>query len=184
MLNSNDQNISNGSGNIQAQGNVDYTQNFFYNFKPNHITFYEQDIFNIIEELDVHIDIFDDNLVDTQEYEFDSVEKKDKNKLNKLSDEYFDTICEDFLPYFHKIDKFLIAPQNKKILKTYRKIAFQLKSSIAANRKKYDYFEEILDDIVGRIIEEIRIGEQEIDVSLVVVFMNYMYWNCDIGRRH
>ena len=101
-----------------------------------------------------------------------------------MSDEYFDTICGEFLPYFYKIDNFLKAPQNKSILLKYRKIAQQLKVSIVANRRKFDYFEEILDDIVATVIRAIRDREQDFDVNVIIIFLNYMYWNCDIGRRH
>lgn len=185
MLNTNEQTISNGDGNIQAQGNVDNSRNYFIDYKPAHITFYEQDIFAVIEDFNRHLDLFEENGNENiTDKEFENIEKPEKNRLNKLSDEYFDTICEEFLPYFYKIDKFLKAPQNKSTSVKYRKIAQQLKVSIAANRRKFDYFEEILDDIVATIVGAIRENKQNFDVNVIIVFLNYMYWNCDIGRRH
>lgn len=185
MLNTNEQTISNGSGNIQAQGNVDNSRNYFFDYKPAHITFYEQDIFAVIEEFNKHLDLFEENGdFNISDAEFENIDKIEKNRLNKLSDEYFDTICEEFLQYFYKIDRFLKSPQNKDVLKKYRKIAQQLKVSIAANRTKFNYFEEILDDIVATILKAVKQSEQNLDVNVIIVFLNYMYWNCDIGRRH
>ncbi len=188
MLNTKEQTISNGDGNIQAHGNVDISRNYFIDYKPPHITFCEQNILAVIEEFNSNLDLFEEsgteNILDG---EFENIDKTEKNKLNKLSDEYFDTICEEYLPYFYKIDKFLKAPQNKDTLVKYRKIAQQLKVSIAAKRKKFDYFEEILDDIMATIIDAIREGRQKFDedvVNVFIIFLNYMYWNCDIGRRH
>ena len=185
MLNTKEQTINDGDGNIQAQGNVDISQNYFIDYKPTHITFYEQDIFAVIEEFNDNLDLFEGNGVENiSAEEFENIDKTEKNRLNKFSDEYFDTICKDYLPYFYKLDDFLKAPQNKSILQKYRKIAQQLKFSIAANRKKFDYFEEILDDIVATVIRAIRDREQDFDVNVIIIFLNYMYWNCDIGRRH
>ena len=185
MLNTKEKTISNGDGNIQAQGNVDISQNYFIDYKPTHITFYEQNIFAVIEEFNNNLDLFEGNEVENiSAEEFENIDKTEKNRLNKLSDEYFDTICGEFLPYFYKIDNFLKAPQNKSILLKYRKIAQQLKVSIVANRRKFDYFEEILDDIVATVIRVIRDSGQDFDVNVIIIFLNYMYWNCDIGRRH
>lgn len=185
MLNTKEQTISNGDGNIQAQGNVDISQNYFIDYKPAHINFYEQDIFAVIEEFNSHLDLFEENEAENiLDEEFENIDKTEKNRLNKLSEEYFNTICEEFLPYFYKLDNFLKAPQNKNILRKYRKVAQQLKISIAANRKRFDYFEEILDDIVATMIDAVRESKQDLDVNVIIVFLNYMYWNCDIGRRH
>ena len=116
MLEKEEQSISNGSRNIQAGGNVDNSKNYFYYYRPEYITFYEQDIFQLIEELNSNLDLFDDQENSSDDKEFDNVDKTIKNRLNNLSEEYFDEICEGFLPFFYKIDAFLTAPQNKKIM--------------------------------------------------------------------
>ena len=174
MFNSSEQTISNGNGNVQAQGDVNIN-NYFQNHEYIHINVYEKDIFNVIEQ-------FDDN-IENNDLEFDLIEKERKNELNKLSPEYFQVICDDFLPLFYKIDDFLKSPQNKEALKKYRKVACFLKHSITAKRDKFGAFEEVLDDIVCTLVRNITISGATIDAVNVVVFLNYMYWNCDIGRR-
>lgn len=184
MFNSSEQTISNGNGNVQAQGDVNI-KNYFQNHEHIHINVYEKDIFNVIEQFEENIDLFDefDDNVENNDLEFDLVEKERKNGLNKLSPEYFQVICDDFLPLFYKIDDFLKSPQNKEALKKYRKVAYFLKHSITAKRDKFGAFEEVLDDIVSTLVRRIAISGVTIDAVNVVVFLNYMYWNCDIGRR-
>lgn len=114
MFNSSEQTISNGNGNVQAQGDVNIN-NYFQNHEYIHINVYEKDIFNVIEQFEENIDLFDgfDDNIENNDLEFDLIEKERKNELNKLSPEYFQVICDDFLPLFYKIDDFLKSPQNK-----------------------------------------------------------------------
>ncbi len=85
MLNTKEQTISNGDGNIQAQGNVDISQNYFIDYKPTHITFYEQNIFAVIEEFNNNLDLFEGNEVENiSAEEFENIDKTEKNRLNKL----------------------------------------------------------------------------------------------------
>lgn len=184
MFNSSEQTISNGNGNVQAPGDVNIN-NYFQNHEYIHINVYEKDIFNVIEQFEENIDLFDgfDDNIENNDLEFDLIEKERKNELNKLSPEYFQVICDDFLPLFYKIDDFLKSPQNKEALKKYRKVACFLKHSITAKRDKFGAFEEVLDDIVCTLVRNITISGATIDAVNVVVFLNYMYWNCDIGRR-
>ena len=186
MFNTSEQTIESGNNNIQAGGNVVQEQNYIYNNTPIHITVYEKDIFNVIEQFDKNIDLFEEldfvgDVAENTEYDF--AEKAKKNQLNKLSDEYFSIICEDFLPFFYKIDAFLFAPQNKKVLKKYQKVALQLKIAIQAKRDKFDKFEAVLDDIANTLMHNIDADSGTVDATTVVIFLNYMYWNCDIGRK-
>ena len=85
MLNTKEQTINDGDGNIQAQGNVDISQNYFIDYKPTHITFYEQDIFAVIEEFNDNLDLFEGNGVENiSAEEFENIDKTEKNRLNKL----------------------------------------------------------------------------------------------------
>lgn len=183
MFNSSEQTISAGNGNIQAARDVNVT-NFFQNPDYIHVNVYEKDIFNVIEQFESNIDLFEEfDEADGNDLEFDLVEKERKNALNSLSPEYFQIMCDDYLPLFYKIDDFLKAPQNKEVLKKYRKVAYFLKLSITAKRSKFGAFEEVLDDIVSTLVNRISNNGASIDAVNIVIFLNYMYWNCDIGRR-
>ena len=177
MLDTVEQKIS-GNGNVVAGGDIILTE--IIN-NENHIVLYEDDIVNVIKQFDEHMDLFDENtyaLVEGGKYDF--AEKEKKNILNNLSDEYFEIIKEEFLPYFYKIDDFLKNPQNKKIQQTYKKVSLRLKTTIQANRRKFNCFEEILSDISNTLS---KADKSNVEPLVVMVFLNYMYWNCDIGRK-
>lgn len=177
----NRQSIGMGNGNVQANGNV--TIQYFSNYHPSVLRFYENDICMVIEQFNNYItEIGDDNIENIDESDLVYVEKPEKNRINNLSEEYFQSICEDYLPYFRKIDDFLKAPQNKKYLKKYKTTARELKFKIDVERKNYQYFEEILNAILLNVLNG---NNQSIieNRDIFIVFLNYMYWNCDIGRR-
>lgn len=122
--------VKKGNNNIQALGNV-YIENYFSDYHPTRIVFYEVDLCNIIEEFDKYTDFYDNSDIETSsDDEFKYLLKPEKNILNKLSDESFDIILEDFLPYFNKVKTFLELPQNKELLKKYKKSVVQLKVHI------------------------------------------------------
>ena len=174
------QRIGFGNGNIQANGDV--TIQYFKNDQPLVLRFYENDICMVIEQFNNYITELDDNVEITDQSTLEYVEKPEKNRINNLSEEYFQSICENYLPYFRKIDEFLKAPQNKKYLKKYKATAKELKFKIDVERKNYQYFEEILNAILLNVLNGNNPSIIE-NRDVFIVFLNYMYWNCDIGRR-
>jgi len=174
------QKIENGNGNIQAQGNVNV--NFFRDYKPNAIRFYENDICEVLKKFEEHADDIDEYEGDASLSELELIEKPEKNILNNLSEDYFTIICDEYLTYFRKIDQFLKAPQNKEYMKLYRKTATQLNFRISVLRKRYEYFEEVLHEILNSIISNEKSKVVE-NIDVFIIFINYMYWNCDIGKR-
>lgn len=182
MLRTNKQRIEEGDGNIQSNGDVQVTYNYFSDYQPSVIRFYEGDICEVLEKFNSYLEEDNGNSSGLQVDEFEVVDKPEKNRLNNLSVEYFQMICEEYLTYFRKIDVFLKAPQNKKYLAMYRKTAAQLKFRIGVIRKKFVYFEDVLESILMDVI-----GNKEssivTNIDLFIVFINYMYWNCDIGKR-
>lgn len=180
MLNTK-QSIVDGDNNIQAARDV-IISNYFTNYVPAQIVFHEGDLCQVIDTFKNYTDSYDD---ETQVVgnELEIVLKPEKNRINKLSEDYFENICDNFLPFFKKVDTFLKAPQNKKITEKYRSIAFQLNNHIAVIRKNYEYFEEVLNKIICDIKDTLDKQGKSIAVDVLIVFINYMYWNCDIGRR-
>lgn len=182
MLRTSKQAIEQGNGNIQSNGDVLINNNYFRDYQPSIIRFYEGDICEVLKKFNSYLEEVEGNNSGLQDDEFEVVDKPEKNRLNNLSLEYFQMICEEYLTYFRKIDNFLKAPQNKMYLAMYRKTAIQLKFRISVIRKNYVYFEEVLESILLEVI-----GNKESSVvnniDLFIIFLNYMYWNCDIGKR-
>lgn len=110
-----------------------------------------------------------------------SVDKKEKNILNNLSDEYFAFILEQSLPYFTEIDSFLKDPKNKKYNLKYRNTVLDLQAFIIQHRDDFPTFMDVIEHIVKCIVdldrEEIRDRR-----NLVRIFVHFMYFNCDIGK--
>lgn len=110
-----------------------------------------------------------------------NINKEEKNKLNALSEEYFQFILENSLHYFTEIDSFLKDPRNKKYNLKYRNTVSDLQAFILQHKDEYPTFMNIIEHIVECIVdldrEEIRDRR-----SLVRIFVHFMYFNCDIGK--
>lgn len=182
MIRGTEQTIENGSGNIQAARDVNIVNNhYFKGYKPVGIRFYENDICIVLEAFNTYSNSYfeEPNLHDK---EFELICKPEKNQINNLSPEYFQIICDEYLPYFRKVEKFLKAPQNKDYLRYYKKTAIQINFRIGVLKKYFTHFEDILNQILNDIIGNLDSNIVN-DIDLFIIFMNYMYWHCDIGRR-
>jgi hypothetical protein len=149
------------------------------NYLPDR--FYEEDIKNVIL-------LFNNSNKDwintspTVDEDFDFVEKTKKNKLNNISEAYFADIRDYSLMYFDAIDNFLKDPRNAELHLDYLNTVSDLQGYILQNRDSYP-FEDILESIIKNIVGE-KPQENIFHVrKLVRVFVHFMYWNCDIGRK-
>ncbi len=148
------------------------------NFLPDR--FFEEDIQKVIL-------LFSNNkdwaqISPIKEDNFDYINKKEKNKLNNVSEDYFADIRDNSLKSFDIIDDFLKDPRNVKLLQYYINTVSDLRGYIFQNKDSYT-FEDILESIIRNIAGE----KPDDDIfrvrALVRVFVHYMYWNCDIGRK-
>lgn len=104
---------------------------------------------------------------------------ENKNKLNALSKEYFDNLIKKNLIYFEQIREFLTDPINREYLDKYENTIDDINAKIIVHRTDFEKFEMILEFLYDFIIEnnpELRNRRR-----LVRLFLNYMYYNCDIG---
>jgi hypothetical protein len=105
-----------------------------------------------------------------------------KNKLNKLSQDFWDQIVvPDSMPHFQAIENFLKNPRNRKIQELYADAADELKQKILAYRTTFESFDKIfpfLYDQVQQKREALR-GRRR----TVSVLLHYMYYMCDIGSK-
>lgn len=110
------------------------------------------------------------------------IPKIEKNKLNILSQEYYDNqIRRKSQQYFEDIDRFLLDFNNQDFAKMYHDFAYELSNKIAVKRSTFDKFEEIFDYLYNHIFEENRI-ELGKDKRLIWIFLHHLYFNCHIGR--
>lgn len=143
--------------------------------------FYEQDIRDVIV-------LFGKNTnwatVDpiANEDKIEYIDKELKNALNNVDDAYFKDIKDYSLKYFRDIDRFLHDPINSEYLVMYLNTIADLRAYILRNEASYTFvqlLESIIEQIVGvdckQDIHKVR--------ALVRVFVHFMYWNCDIGKK-
>lgn len=166
-----------GDGNIQAGGSVEL--NIYPPVpKASAIRFYEKDIEEVIlafsKNNESSISIVDD---------FFRPDIEEKNRINKLSNEYFEFINNEYLPYFHQIDNFLRSVQNVRLQGCYRKTTVEIRMKIKSCRSEFDSFEEIFSILLDHVIDKgNKILTDKRDV--MIIFLHYMYWNCDIGDKY
>ena len=104
---------------------------------------------------------------------------ENKNKLNELSKEYFDNVIKKNLIYFEQIRVFLMDSINEEYLEKYENTIDDINAKIIIHRKDFEKFEMVLEFLYDFIIG--NNAELKSKRRLVRLFLNYMYYNCDIG---
>ncbi len=106
-----------------------------------------------------------------------------KNELNQLSKQYFDDVIKRHFSHFEAIKSFLSDPINKHLKEIYQDTVDELNAKISVKRDEYSVFEGLLEELYDYVIanntEFLHSGRKR----LVRVFLNYMYCNCDIGKK-
>lgn len=143
--------------------------------------FYETDIRNVIVLFGSNT-----NWIDTPPIEdatpFKFADKVRKNALNYIDETYFSEIKSHSLQFFRSIECFLQDPKNTPYLVKYMNTTSDLRGYIQKHSDKYS-FKEILETIIETITGADTCTEIFHVRALVRVFVHYMYWNCDIGRK-
>jgi len=103
-----------------------------------------------------------------------------KNKLNKLSKDYFDNVLKNNINYFDQIENFLKDPINEEFLNKYQNTINDINEEITVHRDEYEKFEEILNYLYKFVLG--KSPELDNKRRLIRLFLHYMYYNCDIGK--
>lgn len=143
--------------------------------------FYEADIRNVIVLFSKN-----SNWMDTEPIKdvscFDYTDKERKNELNKVDNIYFADIKDNSLKYFCDIENFLKDPKNAEYRQMYMNTVSDLRGYILRNAEKYTFV-----DLLESIIEHIVGNDTFHDIfkvrALVRVFVHFMYWECDLGKK-
>jgi len=106
---------------------------------------------------------------------------KTKNVLNKLSEDYFNSVIKKNLIYFDQIREFLTDEINSDYLNKYENTVDDINEEIIVHRDDFMKFDEIFNFLYKFIIE--NNPELTQNRRLVRVFLHYMYYNCDIGIK-
>lgn len=115
-------------------------------------------------------------------YDFDHLEKEEKNRKNKLGKEYYENvILANSLMEFDKIQHFLDAAENSELKDYYFDIAAELNQIITLQRDNFGDFEEIFVFIYQKICD----GNTQLKGSKrhVITFLHYIYMECLIGIK-
>ncbi len=107
---------------------------------------------------------------------------EEKNKLNNLGQEYFDNVFKDSFSNFEKIGNYLKDPRNDEYKLKYDNTVSDLQEEITIKRDEYNAFEEILNHLYKIILDSTNDSLRN-NRKLIRVFLHYMYFNCQIGRK-
>lgn len=147
--------------------------------------FSDEEIKNIILAFKQQIPSIESDIkaeVDRIKHDFSFIDKKEKNKKNRLGEDYFQNeIAAKTLMDFEKIERFLESPQNEEIKDYYYDVVSELSNQITIKRDNFDAFEEIFLFIYKMICD----GSKELKGTKrhVTTFLHYMYYNCEIGLK-
>jgi hypothetical protein len=159
--------------------NENYKEGFISVNEP--IRFSWDDLKDLITTFHIAIN-FDGKATSESKYDFSGTEIEEKNRLNKLGEEYFAIMKAEYEPYFSEVFNFLKSPINSEISELYYEIVDELRQKIAANRDKFDRFEQVLiefgDAAFVACKEQIK-GKRRV----LNVLLSFMYFECDIGRK-
>jgi len=112
---------------------------------------------------------------------FIHVKKQKKNKINTLSEEYYEYIQRESLPHFDRIKRFLEDSRNESLRSMYHDAADDLKGKIITFRESFSSFDEVLTYLYDEIVGGTAMAPGQ--KRLVKIFIHYMYFDCDIGRH-
>lgn len=143
--------------------------------------FFDKDIAEVIHFFGSNLNSLATNTNHTID-DLELITIEEKNKLNNLGEEYFELIQQTSLQYFRQIDDFLKNPKNTLYARMYSNTVNDLKALIILERNRFGEFQHVLEHLYEYIIENHREKLND-NRQLIRVFVHFMYFNCDIGRK-
>jgi len=122
------------------------------------------------------------NAYTTNNIDFTKIDMEEKNRLNNLSKSYFDDVIKKDFDNFNQIEVFLSSPINTSLKDLYDDTISELNAKIALRRDDFVEFENMLDEFYNYVISN-DTGNLKGKKRLIRTLLNYMYCNCDIGRK-
>jgi hypothetical protein len=119
--------------------------------------------------------------LDPRGEDFTYVPKPQKNKINKLSNAYWEEIRTRSLPYFTTIEDFLSNPRNIDFKDMYEDTVDEIRRKLITASPPFESFDAALTYIIDAVTNnnpELRTRRR-----FATVFLHYMYYTCDIGQH-
>jgi hypothetical protein len=107
------------------------------------------------------------------------VSYESKNRINKMSSEYAETIRRNYLSETPQIRTFLSMPENEPLLMAYQDVVEEFQLKIVAKRANHQSFDEVMNYLMDLLFKRDPILRAHKRLTRIMLF--YMYWNCDIG---
>lgn len=142
------------------------------------LEFYEDDLKILIESF-AQTD-FDNTTFEDIKRNNERISVEEKNKLNSLSEEYFNNLFKKSMNDFSNIQTFMKDPKNRELQKLYDNTIDDIQSKIIVRRNEFDAFEKIIDYLYDYVFENNKEALKN-HRKLIRTFLHYMYFNCDIG---
>jgi len=101
-----------------------------------------------------------------------------KNKLNNLSEDYYNYQVKKYQIYFNELEKFLQNPRNNDIFEIYSSIRTEYNEEIIL---KYGYYSKF-DEILNELFKQIKKFNPQLNKENIYLILVFMYCNCDIGK--
>lgn len=123
----------------------------------------------------------DGKAFDSRGEDFTYIAKPQKNKINKLSNAYWEEIRTRSLPFFRMIEDFLSNPRNVDFKDMYEDTADEIRRKLITAAPPFESFDEAL----TRIIDLVTANNPELKKRrrFATIFLHYMYYTCDIGQH-
>jgi hypothetical protein len=128
-----------------------------------------------------HSSVVEGRIVIADGADFTYVPKPRKNRINKLSQAYFEDLLVRSLPYFRPIADFLSNPRNVDFRDQYEDTVDEIRRKLLTAVPPFESFDAAL----TYIIDHVSIGNPGLARKrrLATVFLHYMYYTCDIGQH-
>lgn len=113
---------------------------------------------------------------------FDRITMEEKNRLNKVSNEYFtDIILGEYQQYFGDIDYFLKQKRNVAIRRKYELIARKLNKSYLGSTK-YKSLPDHMAEVEDKVYQMVKNLSDDLD-EYMSIFLHHMYFYCSYGKK-
>lgn len=142
------------------------------------LQFYEEDLKDIIVSFS-DIDFSNDDLQEIKRKN-DKIKIEDKNRLNSLSEKYFNHSLKRSIKEFAEIEHFFKSPKNSKLARMYDNTIDDIQSKILVKRSEFYTFEQVLEYLYDYMLNKHELVLKD-NRRLIRVFLHYMYFHCDIG---
>ena len=113
--------------------------------------------------------------------DFTYISKPLKNKINRLSNAYWEEIRTRSLPYFKTIEDFLGNPRNIDFKDMYEDTADEIRRKLITASPPFESFDEALTCIIDAVTTDNPDLKKR--RRFATVFLHYMYYTCDIGQH-